>query len=248
MITSQAKFVDCFVDHAIHILGASKKTHQKSQIIYAEPMPPNFLVYQLKDIRKVNSQRRALSQPTLTDVPVLAKGQVQYIPEAQMKGEPASCYGCPRFNYEKSCRLMGDKIAIRKFVYPKEATADAKRIEYWPCCSGWEPGEPNYGKPEFAEELLSPETLGLIWINAPEVGQAYGGANCGGKDGGDDCDHFITKGDDKRAEPMAFCRVLQSQVENGAVCSAWQDDDEIDWQRAQNILKEPADDYDPRND
>lgn len=213
-------------------------------------MPPNFLTYKLENLRKVNSQRRALSQPTIIDVPVLTAGQVQYIPETQMDGKPASCYRCPFYNHGRSCKFFGPEIRIRKFVYPLEATADAKQIEYWPCCSAWTLGEPNYGEEQFFEHLSTPDTLGLGWINAPKVGQEYGGANCGGKSGGDDCDHYITKGDDKRDEPMAFCRVMQRQVENGAVCCAWMDDDWVSWDRAQNILKENdgPDDYDESTD
>jgi len=201
-------------------------------------MPPNFLVYKLANLRKVNSQRRALSQPTIVDVPVLTKGQVQYIPEGQMDGKPATCYRCPFYNFGRSCKYMGEYIRIKKFTYPPEATADAKQIEYWPCCSAWTPGEPNYGPEQFFDYLSSPDTLGLGWINAPKPGQSCGGANCGGKNGADDCDHFITEGDDKRKEQTAFCRVLQSEVENGAVCSAWMDDDWVGWQRAQGILRE----------
>jgi hypothetical protein len=201
-------------------------------------MPANFLAYKIQHLKKINSQRRALSQPTFVDVPVLTKGQVQYIPEGEMDGKPATCYRCPFFNYGRSCKLLGDRVSIRKFTYPPAPTADAKQIEFWPCCSAWTPGEPNYGDEEFFDNLATPETLGLIWINAPKIGQEYGGANCGGKNGGDDCDHYITEGDDKREECTAFCRVLQQTVENGAVCSAWQDDDEIDWQRAQNILND----------
>lgn len=201
-------------------------------------MPPNFLVYKIQNLRKVNAQRRALSQPTIIDVPVLTKGQVQYIPQAQMRGEPATCYNCQMYNYGRSCRLFGPHVEIRKFVYPAKATADAKRIEYWPCCSAWMPGEPNYGKEQFADNSTSPDVLGLGWINAPEVGQEIGGANCGGSNGADDCDHYCTEGDDKRSEPMAFCRVLQQQVENGAVCAAWMDDDWVSYDRAANILKE----------
>lgn len=180
-----------------------------------------------------------MSQPTIIDVPVLTRGQVMYIPEAKMNGEPASCYNCPMFNYGRSCMTMGPNVKIRKFIYPPEATADAKRIEYWPCCSNWYPGEPNYGKEKFEDNIQSPDTMGLGWINAPEIGQKYGGANCGGKNGGDDCDNYCTDGEgDKREYPSAFCRVLQSDVENGAVCTGWMDDDWLSWDRAQNILRE----------
>lgn len=201
-------------------------------------MPPNFLTYKLRDLTKINAQRRALSQPTITDVPVLTKQQVMYVSEGQMEGEPATCYNCPFFNYDRSCRLLGPNVRVKKFVYPPKATADAKRIEYWPCCGEWTRGEPNYGTEQFLASPSNPDSIGLGWINAPEVGQDIGGANCGGKSGGDDCDHYITKGDDKRAEPTAFCRVLHSQVECGGVCAAWMDDDWVSWDRAQNILKE----------
>ncbi len=200
-------------------------------------MPPNFLVYKIKDLRKTNAQRRALSMAKFTDVPILTKDQVMYVPEGAMQGEPSSCYNCAFFNYDRSCQLIGDKVCVKKFVYPPEATADAKRIEYWPCCGMWTRGEPNYG-PERFTTTQSPDSVGLGWINAPAPGQDCGGANCGGKDGGDDCDHYITIGDDKRAEPTAFCRVLQSDVECGAVCTAWKDDDYLTWDKAQNLLKE----------
>lgn len=201
-------------------------------------MPPNFLVYQIENLRKVNSQRRALSQPTITDPPTLTKGQVMYIPEAAMEGEPATCYNCNFYNYGRSCRLIGPKTPIRKFVYPPKPTADAKRIEYWPCCAAWLRGEPNYGNEKFIENLSTPDTLGLGWINSPEVGKDIGGANCGGKNGGDDCDSYVSEGDDKRIEPTAFCRVLQQNVECGGVCTAWMDDDWVPFDKAMNILKD----------
>lgn len=200
-------------------------------------MPVNFKIFTADNLRKINAQRRALSQPTIRSVPVLNKGQVQYIPEASMEGEPATCYNCQFYNYDRSCRLIGASLLIKKFIYPDPATSDAKRIEYWPCCSAWMRGEPNYGEATFSDCSTSPDTLGLGWINAPEPGLEISGANCGGKSGGDDCDHFCTPGPDKRTYPTAFCRVLQSEVENGAVCSAWQDDDWVDWARAQNILR-----------
>ena len=200
-------------------------------------MPPNFLAYKAANLSKINAQRRALSQPTLTGVPILTKAQVMYVPEGAMEGEPSSCYNCPFFNYDRSCQLIGPRVKVKKLIYPAQATSDAKRIEYWPCCGEWTRGDPNYGEEKFIASN-SPDSTGLGWINAPKVGQEYGGANCGGKDGGDDCDHFITIGEDKRAEPTAFCRVLQSEVENGAVCCAWMDDDFLSWDRAQNILKE----------
>src|SRR6267142_2120579 len=100
-------------------------------------MPPNFLVYKLKNLAKVNSQRRALSQPTVRFVPVLTKGQVLYVPEGHMGGEPSTCYNCVSYNYGRSCNRIGPDVSIRKFIYPSKPTKDAKQIEYWPCCGMW---------------------------------------------------------------------------------------------------------------
>ena len=200
-------------------------------------MSHNFLVYKLKHLRKVNAQRRALSQPSVDFVPVLTKGQVLYVPAGKMDEEPSSCYNCVSYNYEKSCMRIGPEIEVRKFTYPPKATRDAEPIEYWPCCGMWDKGEPNRNEETFVS-ANDPSDLGLIWINAPETDQEYGGACCGGQNGGDDCDHYITKGGDKRSEPTAFCRVLQAEVENGAVCAAWADDDQMSWQQAQGILRE----------
>src|SRR5580693_1717716 len=108
-------------------------------------MAVNFLVFKADKLRKINSERRALSQPTLTDVPVLTKGQVMYVPEGQMEGEPATCYNCAFFNYDRSCKLLGPKCKVKKLTYPPKPTSDAKQIEYWPCCGEWTRGEPNYG-------------------------------------------------------------------------------------------------------
>jgi hypothetical protein len=134
--------------------------------------------------------------------------------------------------------LIGTNVKVKKFIYPPVETSDAKRIEYWPCCSSHEYGVPNDGPERFLGDPSDPDNLGLIWINAPSVGAEHGGANCGGMAGGDDCDHYCTETDDKRAEPVAFCRVLQTQVANGDVCTAWEDDDEVDWRRAQALIRE----------
>lgn len=201
-------------------------------------MADNFLVYKAKNLSKINAQRRALSQPTITDVPILTKGQVLFTPAGHMNGEPASCYNCVAYNYGKSCMKIGPETDIRKFIYPPKATADAKPIEYWPCCSMHDYGEPNYGDEKFISRN-DPTNVGLGWINAPKPGQKLGGANCGGAGGGDDCDHFCTDGPgDKRDYPTAFCRVLQTPVENGAVCAAWEDDDLVPWEKAQALMKE----------
>lgn len=197
-----------------------------------------FPIYRPKDLAKVNAIRRTLTQPDVYTVPTLTKGQVLFVSAASMHNEPASCANCIFHNTPaKSCQLIGPHIIIAKLTYPKEATSNAKPIEYWPCCSMHTYGDSNDGAERFLT-TSDPTDLGLIWINAPRVGQAHGGANCGGTAGGDDCDHYMTSSDDKRSEPSAFCRVLQCEVNNGDVCAAWWDDDHVDWQRAQVLLAE----------
>jgi hypothetical protein len=192
-----------------------------------------FLKYRSKHLSKVNSIRRAVSQPDIYTIPTLDKSSVLFVSAAEMHNEPASCYNCRFYNYGKSCGLIGPHTSVRKFIYG----APDKPIEYWPCCGAHEHGEPNYGIEAF-RAANSPSTLGLIWINGPRIGLEYGGANCGGSGGGDDCDFYMTEGDDKREEPTGFCRVLQSEVANGDVCAAWNDDDKVSWQQAQAILAE----------
>jgi hypothetical protein len=201
-------------------------------------MPRNFLTYKTEQLAKVNAQRRALSQPTILSVPILIKGQVLFTPASELHDEPASCYNCVHYNAGRSCALIGTTVKIKKFIYPPEATADAKRIEYWPCCSAHLYGSPHEGTERFMGDPSDPDNLGLGWINAPSVGLELGGANCGGSNGGDDCDHYCTDGPDKRSEETAFCRVLQQPVNNGDVCTAWMDDDWIDWKRAQALIEE----------
>jgi len=201
-------------------------------------MPIDFKAYTAANLRKVNSQRRALSQPDVYLVPTLKPAEVLFVPAASMCGEPSTCYNCGRYNLGKSCMLIGPHVEIRKFIYPIYPTADAKQIEYWPCCGEWKRGEPNRGPEEFTDELDTPDELGLGWINAPRVGQAIGGANCGGENGGDECDFYITDVADARDTEQGFCRVLQQDVDNGAVCAAWRDDDWVDYQRGSALLKE----------
>ena len=201
----------------------------------AEQQRLGFLVYRTKHLRKINSMRDAISQPWNYKPVILTKGQALYTPAEQMEGEPASCYNCVAYNLGKSCMKMGPGTRIRKLVWPDAAVKDEKRIEYWPCCSMWDRGEPNAGPEKFISSN-DPDYAGLIWINAPEVGQPRGGANCGGINGGDDCDYYMTETDDKRSAPMGFCRVMQTKVANGDVCSCWKDDDELTWRRAQEIL------------
>lgn len=199
-------------------------------------MARNFLVFGLKQLRKMNAQRRALSQPDVYAIPTPTKGEVLFVPAAAMNSEPASCYNCIRYNHGKSCGIIGPWVTVKKLSYPPRPTADAKVIEYWPCCGMHEYGEPNFGLEAFCA-ANDPDSIGLGWINATRPGQESGGANCGGTNGGDDCDHYMTEGDDKRAEPTGFCRVLQTEVCNGDVCAQWRDDDWMTWGRAQDILK-----------
>jgi hypothetical protein len=205
-------------------------------------MPNDFKVMTAEHLRKWNAQRRALSQPDVYLVPALKPSQVLFVPAAKMGGEPATCYNCQLYNYGKSCMLMGKNILIYKFIYPPKATADAKRIEYWPCCGMWDRGQPNFGAPKFMENLSTPDELGLIWINAPEPGLEISGATCGGMAGdkpiADECDHYISKEADARDAPTAFCRVLQQDVENGAVCAAWIDDDRLEYFQAVSLMRE----------
>lgn len=134
--------------------------------------------------------------------------------------------------------LIGPNVPVRRFIYPPVATSDAKRIEYWPCCGEWYRGQPNYGPQKFVECPSTPDELGLGWINAPNVGQEIGGANCGGSNGGDECDFYVTEEADARGTTEGWCRVLQQDVPNGAVCAAWRDDDWVDYQRGSALLKE----------
>lgn len=190
-----------------------------------------FLKYKPKHLPKINSIRRAVSQPDITSLPILTKEQVLFVSAAEMANEPASCYNCRFYNHGKSCGIIGPLTIVKKFVYGEPD----KPIEYWPCCGMHEHGEPNYGVEAF-RAANSPSTLGLVWINAPRIGLDYGGANCGGCNGGDDCDLYMVNIDNKREAPTGFCRVLQSEVANGDVCAAWTDDDRVDWQQAQAIL------------
>lgn len=201
-------------------------------------MADDFVVYRASNLRKVNAQRRALSQPDVYCVPVLKAAEVLFVPAAQMGGEPATCYNCSRYNHGRSCMLIGPHVPIRKFTYPKEATSDAKQIEYWPCCGEWKRGDPNRDSSTFCEDLDTPDELGLGWINAPKPGQLIAGANCGGLNGGDECDFYVTDVADARDVETGWCRVLQQDVSGEAVCAAWRDDDFVDYQRGASLLRE----------
>lgn len=204
-------------------------------------MARNLLIYKAEHLRKINSMRRANSQPDIESVPIPTRGEVLFTTAAEMHNEPASCYNCIFYNSGDSCQLIGPRVRVRRFIYPRTPTADSKPIEYWPCCGMHQHGEPNFGPPRFLA-ANDPGSIDLLWINAPSTGLEYSGANCGGENGGDDCDHYCTPTGDKRDEPSGFCRVLQSQVMNGDVCASWRDDDQLSWDKAQAILKERSDD------
>jgi hypothetical protein len=198
-----------------------------------------FPIYGNNQKRKVNAMRMAFSAPE-SDAPVInTKGEALFTTAEEMDNEPASCYNCQQYNFTaKTCMYIGKRIAIMKFIWPREATADAKQIEYWPCCSYQMFGEPNKGEAIYKAQS-DPDNMGLLWINAPKLGQEYGGANCGGVNGGDDCDHYKTDGDKAKWEsPTAFCRALQINVAAGDVCCQWRDDDKLEWQDAQRLIRE----------
>lgn len=203
-------------------------------------MPKNFLEYGPQHLSKVNAQRLANSLVKIKSTPVLEKGQVAYSSAESAHNEPRSCYNCWMFNEKaSSCKLFGPDIRIEKFTYPPKHELDSKPIEYWPVCSMWDWGHHNEGAAIYKERPYdNPEDTGLGWVNAPEVGLPLSGSCCGGQNGGDDCDSYITKGEDKRAEPTAFCRVLQQNVENMGCCTAFLDDDWISWQKGQDLLKD----------
>lgn len=202
-------------------------------------MAEGFPIYKSAQLKKVNSLRRANSLVEIEDAPILDKGQVQFVTAEESDNEPCSCYNCEFYNAGATCYFFGPSIAVRKFIFPAEPTADAKPIEYWPVCGAQHHGKPNKGRERFADTLSDPDNLGLGWVNAPRVGLEYGGANCGGGNGGDDCDLYDVEGtDDKRSAPTGTCRILRTPVANGDVCACWIDDDFVSWQKAQSILSE----------
>ena len=180
---------------------------------------------------KINSIRRAKTRPDVWLVQPVTKGQALFVTAEGLGKKPASCFTCTMFNESaKTCQLIGDMVKVDKFTC---ATPGDAPTEFWPCCGMHHYGETNKDETTYAEYCSDPDNLGLVWINAPRVGLAFGGANCSGVDGGDDCDHYMVEGTDKRAEPEGFCRQLQTTVPGGAVCALWGDDDEVSWREAQ---------------
>lgn len=197
--------------------------------------PGGFVEYGKEQLPKINAMRRDKSQPDFYGVPILRDEDVLFTRASEMGDKPASCYTCHMQNADLTCMLMGPAIKVSKVKGSKDS---GEQIEYWPCCSMQDYGEPQTGKPVYVEELSNPSTLGLVWINAPEIGQKYGGANCGGIEGGDDCDFYRVKGKTEKWDAeQGFCMVLQHNVEGGAVCSAWRDDDELSFEDAQQLIR-----------
>jgi hypothetical protein len=196
-----------------------------------------FLKYDKTYVRKVNAQRIAQSRPDLCGVPILDGAGVLFSSASEAHDEPRSCYNCPFFNYDRSCKLLPASIVVKKITIPLKAEANSKPIEYWPVCGYWVYGHPNYGPEEFVAKL-DPDSAGLGWVNAPEPGLDKSGTSCGGAHGGDDCDLWMTDEPDKRGVKQGFCRVLQADTGNMDCCSAWQDDDFLTWQMVQERFKE----------
>ena len=193
-----------------------------------------FPVYDEKQLPKVDSMRRDKSQPTFFGVPILSDEAVMFTRASELGGKPASCYTCQAQQSDKTCFYMGPAVKVSKVTGARDS---GEPIEYWPCCGMHNYGDPRTGKPVYSDELSSPSTLGLIWINGPKPGVKYGGANCGGVNDGDDCDHYLVRGkEEKWDSKQGFCRVLQHQVDSGDVCTAWHDDDELPWEEAQQLM------------
>jgi hypothetical protein len=197
--------------------------------------PGGFPVYGKDQLEKINSMRRDKSRPDFMGVPILSDSAAMLVRASEMDNKPASCYTCQAQQSDKTCFLLGPSVEVRKVTGSRKS---GDPIEYWPCCGMHNYGEPREGKPVYADELSSPASVGLIWINAAKVGQAYGGANCGGVKGGDDCDHYMVKGaEEKWDAESGYCRVLCHNVDGGDVCAAWHDDDELPFAEATMLIR-----------
>jgi hypothetical protein len=195
--------------------------------------PGGFVEYGKEQLPKIDSMRRDKSQPDFYGVPILRDEQVLFTTAEELDYKPASCYTCKEQNKDKTCVRLGPEIKVQKVVGHRDS---GDPIEYWPCCSMHDFGDgPDSIK--YHECLDMPKDIGLIWINASDVGQEYGGANCGGVDGGDDCDHYMVKSGEKWQSEQGACRVLQHSVGAGDVCTAWWDDDILEYPEAQQLIK-----------
>lgn len=189
--------------------------------------------YGPEQLPKIDAMRRDKSQPDFFGVPILQDSDVGFVTAGEIGGKPASCYTCTKQNSDETCYLLGPDIKVATVTGHRDS---GDPIEYWPCCSSHQFGEGSKDV-AYADPLSTPQALGLIWINAPETGQEFGGANCGGVEGGDDCDHYLVGEGEKWDNPQGQCRVLQHTVDAGDVCAAWRDDDELPWEEAQQLMK-----------
>lgn len=205
--------------------------------IKSKAEPGGFIEYGPEQLPKVDSMRRDKSQPDFYGIPILHDTQVMFTTASQMGNKPASCYTCQFQQSDLTCGLLGPEIYVSKVI---GHTDSGDPIEYWPCCDMQDYGNPQKGAPSYRDNLSTPQSIGLIWINASEVGQPYGGANCGGSNGGDDCDHYMVESGEKWDNPQGVCRVLQHTVDNGDVCTAWWDDDILEWTEAQQLMENPS--------
>jgi hypothetical protein len=238
--TRNAEQRDDLVRHRISGIDAARQDFQEQIFMRTDLkiQPGGFPIYGPKQIPKINAMRRAFSAPRDLAPVVNTKGEALFVTAEELHDEPASCYNCLFYNGKvETCQFIGKEHKIRKIIWPQDPVPpDSKKIEYWPCCSLQTYGNPNAAEPKYISSS-DPDYIGLIWINAPKVGQEYGGANCGGVNGGDDCDHYQTDG--KRAKwesPTGFCRALQTTVAAGDVCAQWRDDDTLQWQDAQRLI------------
>lgn len=194
-----------------------------------------YVEYGKEQLPKIESMRRDKSQPDFYGIPILHDQDVMFTTASEMDDKPASCYTCQFQQSDFTCGILGPDIKVSKVTGSQDS---GDPIEYWPCCGEHDYGPTQNGSPSYRPQLSTPDQIGLIWINASEVGQAFGGANCGGGNGGDDCDHYLTNGPiEKWNAPQGQCRVLQHTVDNGDVCTAWRDDDILNWQDAQQLME-----------
>lgn len=198
--------------------------------------PGGFVEYGKKQLPKIDSMRRDKTQPDFYGVPILTDGQALLTTAEELGGKPASCYTCKEHTRDFTCERLGPGVLVKKVTGHKDS---GDPIEYWPCCSVHDyTVQPRERGVKYRDDLDSPASIGLVWINAPEVGQKYGGANCGGVEGGDDCDHYIVAGRKEKWDvESAYCRVLAHEVKGGMVCTAWHDDDELPYAEAQMLLR-----------
>lgn len=197
--------------------------------------PGGFVEYGKEQLPKVDAMRRDKSQPDFMGIPILRDEEVGFVTASELGDKPASCYTCQAQQSDETCFLLGPGVKVSKV---RGSAKSGDQIEYWPCCSMQNYGPTRTGKPVYADVLSTPHSIGLVWINAPKLGQKYGGANCGGVEGGDDCDNYIVRGPKEKWDTKnGFCRVLQHAVAAGDVCSAWRDDDELNFEDAQRLIQ-----------